>query len=143
MNAGDKPQGSMAGAPHALGATRRRRPNRASYSAAAVAAAAALAAASCCIIPIGLILTGVAGAGLMVSVMRYEWLTLPLGVLGLGGAWWLYWRQARRCRTNACAFVGRRLNLALLVGGTLVVAVALLLRLMPAMTAGILQHTHP
>ena len=101
--------------------------------------AAALLAASCCILPIALILTGVAGAGLMMTMMAYEWITLPLGVGGIVAAWWLYVRQRRRCATEACEFVGRRLNLALVCFATLVVAVAVLLRVFPAWTAAILQ----
>ena len=57
-------------------------------------------AASCCILPIGLIGAGVASAGLMMSMMRYEWLTLPLGVVGLGGSFAVYVKEApplRQC----------------------------------------------
>ena len=50
---------------------------------AATGVVAALLAASCCLLPLALIATGVAGAGLMMTMMRYEWLTLPLGVTGL------------------------------------------------------------
>lgn len=54
---------------------------------AATGLLAAVLAASCCVLPIALIATGVAGAGLMMTMMRYEWLTLPLGVFGLAGAY--------------------------------------------------------
>ena len=48
---------------------------------------AALLAATCCILPLLLIFTGIAGAGIMMSMMQYEWLTLPLGTVGLVAAW--------------------------------------------------------
>ncbi len=99
---------------------------------------AALLAASCCILPILLIVTGVAGAGLMMTMMRWEWLTLPAGVIGIGGAWFLYLRQRRRCQTAACEFVGRRSTLALLWIATLTVVVALTLRAFPGWTAALL-----
>ena len=38
---------------------------------------AALLAASCCLLPLAFIVTGLTGAGLMMTMMRYEWLTLP------------------------------------------------------------------
>ena len=54
---------------------------------------AAVLAATCCLIPLALIAVGVAGAGLMMTMMRNEWLTLPLGVGGLAGAFVVYTRH--------------------------------------------------
>jgi len=105
----------------------------------ATSAVAALLASACCILPLVLIFTGIAGAGVMMSMMRYEWLTLPLGVGGLVVAWGLYFREKRRCKTQACRFVGRRMNQVMLGFGTLVILIALLLKIFPSWTAGILQ----
>jgi mercuric ion transport protein len=104
---------------------------------------AALLAATCCILPLLLILSGIAGAGVMMSMMRYEWLTLPLGTVGLAAAWGLYLRRKRRCETQACQFVGRRVNQVLLGVATVIVALALLLKIFPSWTAAILQSLHP
>ena len=106
---------------------------------AATGGVAALLAASCCLLPLALIATGVAGAGLMMTMMRYEWLTLPLGVGGLAGAYALYFRERRRCDTAGCRVVGERATKVMLGAATAVVAVALLLRLFPSWTAGVLQ----
>ena len=106
---------------------------------AATSVVAALLAASCCLLPLALIATGVAGAGLMMTMMRYEWLTLPLGVGGLAGAYALYFRERRRCDTAGCRVVGERATKVMLGAATAVVAVALLLRLFPSWTAGVLQ----
>ena len=106
---------------------------------AATGVVAALLAASCCLLPLALIATGVAGAGLMMTMMRYEWLTLPLGVGGLAGAYVLYFRERRRCDTAGCRVVGERATKVILGVATAVVAVALLLRLFPSWTAGVLQ----
>lgn len=106
---------------------------------AATGVVAALLAASCCLLPLALIATGVAGAGLMMTMMRYEWLTLPLGVGGLAGAYALYFRERRRCDTAGCRVVGERATKVMLGAATTVVAVALLLRLFPSWTAGVLQ----
>ena len=106
---------------------------------AATGVVAALLAASCCLLPLALIATGVAGAGLMMTMMRYEWLTLPLGVGGLAGAYALYFRERRRCDTAGCRVMGERATKVMLGAATAVVAVALLLRLFPSWTAGVLQ----
>jgi len=100
---------------------------------------AAVLAASCCILPLVLILTGLAGASIMMSMMRFEWVALPLGAAGLLTAWALYFRERRRCQTQACRFVGQRMNRVMLAVSTVVVAIALLLRLLPSWTAAILQ----
>jgi len=107
---------------------------------AAAGVVAALLAASCCLLPMTLIVTGVAGAGLMMTMMRFEWLTLPLGVGGLAGAYALYFRERRRCDSAGCRLVGERGTRALLAVATLVVIVALLLKFSPSWTAGILQR---
>lgn len=104
---------------------------------------AAVLAATCCILPLALMFAGVAGASLMMTMMQYEWITLPLGVVGLAGAWWVYFRQKRRCETEVCQFVGRRLNQALLGIATLVVIAALLLKLFPSWTASLMQSSMP
>ena len=107
---------------------------------AAAGAVAAVLAASCCLLPLALIATGVAGAGLMMTMMRYEWLTLPLGVFGLAGAYAFYVRERRRCDTAGCQLVGERATTLMLGVATAVVAVAVLLKLFPSWTAGILQR---
>ena len=96
-------------------------------------------AASCCILPIALIAAGVASAGLMVAMMRYEWLTLPLGVVGLTGAFVVYMRRQRQCATTGCRFVGQRVNQVFLILGTIVVVTSLLLRVFPSWTSRIVQ----
>ena len=100
---------------------------------------AAVLAASCCLLPLALIATGVAGAGLMMTMMSYEWLTLPLGVFGLAGAYAFHFRERRRCDTAGCRLVGERATKIMLGVATTVVAVALLLKLFPSWTAAILQ----
>ena len=96
-------------------------------------------AASCCILPIAFIAAGLASAGLMMSMMRYEWLTLPLGVAGLTGAFVAYIRRRHQCATTGCRVVGQRVNQVFLILGTIVVVTSLLLRVFPAWTARLLE----
>ena len=111
------------------------------FSAATALVSAALAA-SCCLLPLVFIATGIAGAGLMVTMMRYEWITLPLGVVGLAGTYALYLTHRRRCATSGCRVVGERATQTTLGLATLVVIVAVLLRVFPSWTASLLQHHH-
>lgn len=100
---------------------------------------AAVLAASCCLLPLALMTTGIAGAGLMMTMMRFEWLTLPLGVFGLVGAYAFYFREQRRCDSAGCKLVGERGTRILLGVATAVVGMALLLKLFPSLTAAMLQ----
>ena len=100
----------------------------------------AVLAASCCLLPLALIATGLAGARLMMTMMRFEWLTLPLGVGGLGAAYVRYFRDRRRCDAAGCRLVGERATKVMLGLATAVVTVALLLKLFPSWTAGLLQQ---
>ena len=75
----------------------------------------------------------------MMTMMRYEWLTLPLGVGGLTGAFVVYARQRRQYATEECRCAGERFNQVSLALATLVVVAALLLRLIPAWTSELLQ----
>ena len=106
---------------------------------AATGAVAAVLAASCCVLPLALIATSLAGAGLMMTMMRYEWLTLPIGVGGLAVACALHVREQRRCDAAGCRLVGKRTTRTVLGCAAAVVTVALLLKLFPSWTAGILE----
>ena len=99
---------------------------------------AAVLAASCCLLPLAFIAMGVAGAGLMMTMMRFEWLTLPLGVFGLTGGFVIYARRRRQCATTGCRFVGQRLNRIFLIFGAIVVVASLLLRVFPSWTSQLL-----
>lgn len=99
-------------------------------------------AASCCLLPLLLIVTGLAGAGLMMTMMRYEWLTLPVGVGGLAGAYVVYLSHRRRCSRAGCRFIGERATQAALGFATLVVTIAILLRVFPSWWAALLTHQH-
>lgn len=107
---------------------------------AATGLAAAALAASCCLLPLALIATGLAGAGLMMTMMRVEWLTFPLGGGGLAGAYTLYLRERRRCDTAGCQLVGDRATQVLRGIAIVVVVIALLLKFFPSWSASLLQR---
>ena len=71
---------------------------------------------------------------------RLSDVTLPLGVVGLGGSFAVYVRNRRGCAAAGCRVVGQGLNQAVLALATVVVTVALLLRVFPSWTAWLLQH---
>ena len=56
----------------------------------------------------------------MMTTMRFRPILFPLGLLGLGASYYLYFRERRRCKTFACAMVGKRFNLVALSLATLI-----------------------
>jgi len=51
----------------------------------------------------------------MAVTMRYRWILIPAGVLGVSLGVVLYARERRRCDALGCRMAGRRISLALLI----------------------------
>jgi len=95
--------------------------------------------ASCCLVPITLILLGLGSGAFLLSVtMRYRFIFFPLGALGVGLGYYLYFRELRRCRSLGCRMPWAGVNLAFLILSTLILAFATGLILFPELGAGIL-----
>lgn len=99
----------------------------------------ALFAASCCLIPLGLIAIGIGSVGWMMTLMKYQWLTIPAGILFLAGAYYAYFREKRRCATEGCRFVGRHFNVGMLLFATGIVSFAIVGILFPSVMMGFLN----
>jgi hypothetical protein len=76
----------------------------------------------------------------MMVTMQYRSIFLPMGVVGIGLGYWLYFREKRRCNSLSCTFVGRKTNLAFLVFATVIVSVAIILDVFPELTSDVLQR---
>lgn len=85
----------------------------------------ALLSSLCCLLPLAVILLGLGSGAFMMTTMRYRPLFLPLGILGVGLGYYLYFRERRRCEALACQMVRARLNLALLIVATLMLTIEL------------------
>lgn len=99
----------------------------------------ALIASLCCLLPLATVVLGLGSGAFMMVTMQYRNIFLPVGVIGVGIGYYLYFREKRRCSSIACSFVGRKTNLALLVLATVMVAGALLLDFFPGLTSDYLQ----
>lgn len=80
----------------------------------------ALAASSCCLLPLVVVLLGLGSGAFMMTTMRWRPVLFPLGLLGLGTSYWLYFRERRRCQRQACAMVGRRFNVVTMLLATVI-----------------------
>lgn len=101
----------------------------------------AFTASLCCLLPLGVILLGLGSGAFMATTMKYRSIFIPAGVGGIALGYILYFRERRRCRALACQMAWGRLNLALLLVATLVVAVAVFLDQSPALSSKLLMST--
>jgi len=111
-----------------------------SFKAGIVSFSAAIVASLCCLLPLAVVVLGLGSGAFMMVTMQYRAIFLPVGVVGIGVGYWLYFREKRRCNSLGCTFVGRRSNLALLLLATVVVGVAIILDIFPDLTSEILQN---
>lgn len=94
----------------------------------------------CCLLPLAVIVLGLGSGAFMAVTMRYRWLLIPAGVLGVGTGFVLHARERRRCDALGCRMAGSRMTLAVLLLAGLVVASAIVLDVFPEMTSGVLDY---
>ncbi|MCZ6873003.1 MAG: hypothetical protein O7G88_05665 [bacterium] len=80
----------------------------------------AVAASSCCLLPLAVVFLGIGSGAFMMTTMKFRPILFPIGLVGLGVSYYLYFRERRRCQTFACAMVGKRFNLVTLTLATLI-----------------------
>ena len=111
-----------------------------SVSAGVTAWAGALLSSLCCLLPLAVIVLGLGSGAFMAVTMRYRWLLIPAGIIGVATGFVLYFRERRRCAALACRMAGRRITLALLVVASLVVGTSIVLDRFPELTSDLLAH---
>lgn len=114
--------------------------NARSVRAGLAAWAGALLSSLCCVLPLAVIVLGLGSGAFMAVTMRYRWVLIPAGVLGVTTGFVLYVRERRRCEALACRMAGSRVTLAVLIAASLVVAGAIALDRFPEMTSDLLAR---
>ena len=94
----------------------------------------------CCLLPLAVIVLGLGSGAFMAVTMRYRWLLIPAGVVGVVSGFVLYFRERRRCAALACRMAGSRVTLGLLIVASLVVATSIILDRFPEFTSDLLAH---
>jgi hypothetical protein len=94
----------------------------------------------CCLLPLAVIVLGLGSGAFMAVTMKYRWLFIPAGVVGVTTGFLLYVRERRRCSAAACRMAGSRLTVALLIIAGLVVTVSIALDRLPELTSDLLAR---
>lgn len=100
----------------------------------------AILSSLCCLLPLAVIVLGLGSGAFMAVTMRYRWVLIPLGVVGVVTGFVLYFRERRRCDAMACRMAGSRLTLALLVAAAVVVTTSIVLDRFPEFTSDLLAR---
>ncbi len=80
----------------------------------------AVAASSCCLLPLAVVFAGIGSGAFMMTTMKFRPILFPIGLVGLGVSYYLYFRERQRCKTEVCAMVGKTFNLVTLSLATLI-----------------------
>jgi hypothetical protein len=102
--------------------------------------AGAVLSSLCCLLPLGIIILGLGSGAFMAVTMKYRWILIPAGVVGVTTGFILYVQERRRCSAAACRMAGSRVTLALLVMASLVVTASIALDRFPEVTADLLAN---
>jgi len=105
-----------------------------------VAWSGAVLSSLCCLLPLAVIVLGLGSGAFMAVTMRYRWLLIPAGVLGVGTGFVLYARERRRCDALSCRMVGSRVTLVVLLLASLIVTSSIVLDRFPEMTSDVLAY---
>ena len=111
-----------------------------SFGASVAAWAGALLSSLCCLLPLTVIVLGLGSGAFTAVTMRYRWILIPGGVIGVAAGFALYVRERRRCDALACRMAGRTATLALLIIASLVVATSIVLDRFPEVTSDLLAR---
>lgn len=106
-----------------------------------VGLASAFVASLCCILPLAVVLLGIGSGAFMMTTMKYSYIFIPAGTIGLGLGYFLYFREKKKCDVKACKMAGGKLNLIILIGATALVVTAIAFDLFPEIIAPILGGT--
>ncbi len=100
----------------------------------------AMLSSLCCLLPLAIIVLGLGSGAFMAVTMRYRWLLIPTGVIGVAAGFVLHVRERRRCDMLGCQMAGSKITLGLLIVASLVVATSVVLDRFPEMTSDLLAH---
>ncbi|MCH8842860.1 MAG: hypothetical protein IID61_07755 [SAR324 cluster bacterium] len=88
-----------------------------------ISVATGLGASLCCVLPLSIVALGLGSGAFMMVTMQFRPILYPMGLLGLGIAYFLFFRRKRQCDLRACKMAGGRLNLSLLIISTVLMGV--------------------
>ena len=112
--------------------------NLGSFKSSLVSLPSAIVASLCCLLPLLVIILGLGSGGFMMYTMRYSYIFIPAGVVGVTIGYILFFREKLKCKAMSCRMARKNVNLVLLIFATVMVTIAILLQIFPEFTASLL-----
>jgi len=104
-----------------------------------ISLASAFAASLCCVLPMAVVLAGVGSGAFMMTTMKYSHILIPLGVIGVGFGYYMFFRDKKISAACGCPMRAGRLNLAILIFATIVVILSVVFNVFPGLIAPLLE----
>jgi hypothetical protein len=112
--------------------------NLGSFKSALVSLPSAIVASLCCLLPLLVIILGLGSGAFMMYTMRYSYIFIPVGIVGVTIGYILFFKEKGKCKAMGCRMPGKNVNFALLILATVMVAIAILLQIFPEFTASLI-----
>lgn len=98
----------------------------------------AIVASLCCVLPLAVVVLGIGSGTFMITTAKYSNIFIPIGVVGVGLGYFLYFRERKKCKALACRMTGGTFNLIALIFATVVVLMAIGFNIFPEAIASVL-----
>ena len=96
-----------------------------------VSLASAFVASLCCVLPLAVVLLGIGSGAFMMTTMNYSNIFIPIGVIGVGLGYFLYFRQKKKSAACGCPMPAGKLNLTILIFATIVIFLSVIFNVFP------------
>ncbi len=104
-----------------------------------VSLASAFVASLCCVLPLAVVLLGIGSGAFMMTTMKYSNIFIPIGVIGVGLGYFLYFRQKKKSADCGCPMPAGKLNLTILIFATIVVVLSFVFNVFPGLIAPLFE----
>jgi hypothetical protein len=104
-----------------------------------VSLASAFVASLCCVLPLTVVLLGIGSGAFMITTMKYSNIFIPIGVIGVGLGYFLYFREKKKSAACGCPMRSKKLNLTILIFATILVVLSIVFNLFPEIIAPIFE----
>ncbi len=99
----------------------------------------AIVASLCCVLPLTVVLLGIGSGAFMMTTMKYSYVFIPAGVIGVGLGYFLYFRQKKKSAACGCPMPAGKLNLTILILATIVVVLSVVFNVFPGLIAQLFE----
>jgi uncharacterized membrane protein len=104
-----------------------------------VSLASAFVASLCCVLPLTVVLLGIGSGAFMMTTMKYSYVFIPAGVIGVSLGYFLYFREKKKNAACGCPMPAGKLNLTILILATIVVVLSVVFNVFPGLIAQLFE----